>query len=1182
MDNELRSGEIIADLWPHPLTAEGREVVRMPVGCGETLESVIARALPIPLGEVAHAVEVRVDGRIVPCGEWNRPARAGQSLHLRAALAGGGGGSNPLQIILQIALVVAAVWLAGPLLGWKAALVTASIITVGGIVLNALFPPPTLEAPDSTGGRSYALDAGANVARPYEPMPLVLGSHRLFPDLAAQPYSEFRKNNEQYLYQAFGMGIGDLEISDLRIGSTPIDDFDDVRQEIAAPGAAVTLLAGDVDAQGGAALEDTNWIARTTPGNTVRFAVGISGQLFAVSRSKGTLRNYSLSIEIRYREAESSAEWTTRRYLLSNDSSELFRQEFPFDVEAGAWEVEVRRVDAPNPAPNAIDDLSFAYLRAHQASVEDRGADTRLALEMRASGQLNGRVDRLSALVGQRVPEWDGTAWSGAEVSRNPAAVFRAFAIGWHTGDGALLAGEGYDAAQIDDACLGRWFAWCAAEGLTCDLAITGRRASEEVLSVIAACGRASPSWASGRLGAVWEEETAPTASITPARVAAGTFVVDWLAADVADEIVVDFLDREDADWKTREARVLAPGVSMPRRTARVRAEGITTHAAALGLARRQAARQFYHRRRMTWEAGRDALATPRGSVVRISHDLISGGQTGRLAGGTAAVLTLDRDIPHFIGWILLESPERRLHQSEVSVSGRTATLTTPLDADPPTTEGATPQDWTWRLFALGAPPVRARIIGMEPLAEDRVRLVAVDDPPEYYAYAGGDAPAHLPVRAEARVVDVTIGETLVRVGGGFAVEIEALLTTAGDWRGGAVLAALDAGPLRHVAALGATDTHARWLEHPEGVLTVHVVPGSEAAPGGRAFVKEYAIKGKPPAPDPPTNFLIDELPDGTRRLQWTPPDAVNLAGVKIRYAARADAAWDDMMPLHAGVLAASPLETIVPREGRWTFAARTVDTDGNESLEDVRIINAHLSLSRLGDALFFAELSEEGWPGTLLGARRSGHAIEANSRYAFGDLTDWASWERWDMSTAPVVSYVAPDADLGVAVPFSLQWAMEANADATEVYYQASEGVLPPRPADGHLAGWTRYEGEIITARRCRVMWRLANEKQVLFAHGGRAGPGIRLTRLRWSLRGPLKEERLADIDTAALDGSAAEGRVLPTTLRAVTLILVTLQNVGAGHAVEVISKKPPKIRIWNGTAPADATIDVVMRGIK
>ncbi|MCY4123134.1 MAG: hypothetical protein OXG72_19685, partial [Acidobacteria bacterium] len=61
---------------------------------------------------------------------------------------------------------------------------------------------------------------------------------------------------------------------------------------------------------------------------------------------------------------------------------------------------------------------------------------------------------------------------------------------------------------------------------------------------------------------------------------------------------------------------------------------------------------------------------------------------------------------------------------------------------------------------------------------------------------------------------------------------------------GGAVTANLDGGPVRTVGRPGPGELEARWVEPPEGTLTIRAVPGSAAAPAGRAHEVVHVIQG--------------------------------------------------------------------------------------------------------------------------------------------------------------------------------------------------------------------------------------------------------------------------------------------------------------------------------------------------
>ena len=71
------------------------------------------------------------------------------------------------------------------------------------------------------------------------------GRHRLFPDLAAAPWYEYR-NNEQYLHQLHVIGHGEYNLESLMIDDTPIDNFPEVQYQIIRPGGNITLFDPDV------------------------------------------------------------------------------------------------------------------------------------------------------------------------------------------------------------------------------------------------------------------------------------------------------------------------------------------------------------------------------------------------------------------------------------------------------------------------------------------------------------------------------------------------------------------------------------------------------------------------------------------------------------------------------------------------------------------------------------------------------------------------------------------------------------------------------------------------------------------------------------------------------------------------------------------------------------------------
>ena len=260
----LKTPPVRVDWRPHPITDAGRIAVVAPPGV------TLAEALDghIPPGVPAVAT---VNGALLGREAWDACIlQEGDIVSARAAVEGGGGGSNPIAALLSIAVIIAAPYVAGAILGVSASAVGGTIggalltgaIQLGGILLvNTLFPPRLPPAPSAGPGQpapQYTLAAGANRARPYEPLLLVLGTHRVFPDLVAREYADYGPGSAQYLNQIFDFGLGNLAVGTVRLGETPLTDFSDVsiqsrflQRQAPAPTASASLgapaVSGDVE-----------------------------------------------------------------------------------------------------------------------------------------------------------------------------------------------------------------------------------------------------------------------------------------------------------------------------------------------------------------------------------------------------------------------------------------------------------------------------------------------------------------------------------------------------------------------------------------------------------------------------------------------------------------------------------------------------------------------------------------------------------------------------------------------------------------------------------------------------------------------------------------------------------------------------------------------------------------------
>ena len=183
----------------------------------------------------------------IPREDWETfyPA-PGDQIKVLAVPTGRGGGKDVLRVVLTMA-VIAISWGAGafPGIGYLTAQPLGSLLSsaafvkygtmafsaaymYGGMMLvNAICPPPKPERDNSIASESshsFGLEAAKNTVNHWQPVPLLLGRHKIFPPYGAQPYTEI-VGNDQYLRLLFCLGYGPIHMEDPKIGDTDINSY---------------------------------------------------------------------------------------------------------------------------------------------------------------------------------------------------------------------------------------------------------------------------------------------------------------------------------------------------------------------------------------------------------------------------------------------------------------------------------------------------------------------------------------------------------------------------------------------------------------------------------------------------------------------------------------------------------------------------------------------------------------------------------------------------------------------------------------------------------------------------------------------------------------------------------------------------------------------------------------------
>jgi len=352
-----------------------------------------------------------------------------------------------------------------------------------------------------------------------------------------------------------------------------------------------------------------------------------------------------------------------RRVNLSRDVAEFILD--PADFESGRYEVEIKRghtirtalfVDAtylydgaardffsyfgtPGQIAFGRNDLSDTLTFLRSVSIYNQSPVTTDDFALIAIRARNQNIERLSVNAAGLVPDWDGTGWTGLNITSNPAPHYRDVLVG--SGNAYPLPVE-----NLDNDGLVEWRTACASAGFTCKAFFTDTGVGD-VLSVIAACGYARP-YNADIWGVVRDYDRSaesPVQLFTPRNSAD----FKWTKAfkSLPDGLRVTFDDAE-TDFEARQISVFRRGITRDSGLMeQVRYEGVTTEAAAIARAEYDLAQLEKRATFFSFDVSADALACRRGSLVAVVHDAVERNVGfGRVVGGGTTGVILDAAIP--------------------------------------------------------------------------------------------------------------------------------------------------------------------------------------------------------------------------------------------------------------------------------------------------------------------------------------------------------------------------------------------------------------------------------------------------------------------------------------------------------------------------------------------------------
>lgn len=957
LTGEILTGETVrVTARMHPFDGE-RVILDLPAGLSveELAASAYAgrtRALRWQ-GDLVATLE----GTAVPRALWPRVRpKAGTSLVLKP-VPRGGVARIILTIVVAIAAVVAAIYapyllpgltqLEASLVGAAAA---AAVSIVGNILINALFPirPPELE---NSGGRKelFSIAAVRNEADPFGPIPVILGRHRVYPKFGARPYTEVLGDDE-YLRGLFVWGYGPLDITDLKLGESPLSSFDDVEIQTFygyPDDAAPTLYPGQVIQESlSVELTPQDRFIRTTAADVdeISFDVIAPQGVFRVFVKNGTYENATVVVQAEYRAVGATTWLSFGTLTITNKKQDVLRRGLRRSVPRGQYELSLRRTTPKSTDPGYLttDTLTWTALRGFRNDPPIRFTESGMgrplavtAIRIRATAQLNGTLDTLNGVCTSRVKAWNGSAWVEDQPSRNPASLYR------HVCQGPANA-RALDDAHVDLAGLAGWGDYCIAEGFTFDMVVEGRTTVYEMLATIASAARASLTTVDGKQGVIWDQPDAPIVQhFTPRN--SRNFRGNRVYKHWPHALRVRF-QNEEQGWSQDERIVYADDYDADNATLFEALEfpGVTSSGLIWRQARFMMAQAKLRPERFTLEVDFESLVCSRGDRVRVSHDVpllgVVSGRVKAVQSDLPQSVDLDQVVTQAVGGSYAVrfrlADGSSLLRNVITEAGESRTLRL-------VGNGAMPDVGDLAMFGeAGQETAVFRVYSVEPMDQLAARLTLVDDAPDISQADLGEIPPYesqitippdpftLPPRNLLVRESVLVGEDGVPLA---AAALSWQVPRFGQIRAFAVQASdvSSMGPWDRAVTVPAPSTATTLSGLQPGVWWFRVrclfQDGTASAWLASGAVPLLALQAAPPTP---ANFRIAVLGDQAT-LTWDRVAGVTFSHYVLRFSPQTGSASWGSAPLLQDRVTGTSLQ-VPARPG--TYLLKAVTLSGRES----------------------------------------------------------------------------------------------------------------------------------------------------------------------------------------------------------------------------------------------------------
>lgn len=584
-------------------------------------------------------------------GDWDCPLSDTMVQFRQLAMGGGNGGSDPLRIVLQIAVIIAAAvttYFTAGALGPVWAGVLGSMVGLGGSLLVGALMPTNMPSGQRAAmnaeqaSPTYSINASGNQVRLYQTEPELFGRMKIVPDFVANTWTEF-VNNDQIGYFVYAIGRGTYEIESLQFGETVfwrdgllVDDsgYEIIDLEIVEPGNAVTIFPDNVitsdEVSGQTLFQPTNseyngYVGpyTTNPPGTLTNKISfdfVFQQGLGQYLDTGQLFFWAAHWKIEYRKVDDYDNPLTQWAVLENCSMTHatltpIRITKNYNVPEGRYQVRVIRTSYDPNIGQYIDTLNWTALRATLPGTYVYPI-TCVAFSVRANNALTQNASRqFSAIATRKLPLYDRSTktWSEPVPTRSwAAAISHVCKCEW--------GGELTD-ADIDLDTL-----WAIDERLQAknwfyDSYIDGPYLVWKLICEICQAQCVIPRLVGPVLSFVEDAPNrTPSFALTPRNIVRGTFLLNYVtwSDGTPDDVTVEYLD-EEYGFQQRDVTAVLPE-SESKEPSSLDILGITNRNHAHKVAIRYAAHNRWQRINVECQVEALGRIINQGDICTVSH----------------------------------------------------------------------------------------------------------------------------------------------------------------------------------------------------------------------------------------------------------------------------------------------------------------------------------------------------------------------------------------------------------------------------------------------------------------------------------------------------------------------------------------------------------------------------------